>query len=179
MNNLNQYKKRFYTLMESTMGDVKPLIIEQEENVVELTDLNSQVPDTLVDSEATPKGTYTVEGGRDTSDISNSFTLCYDGTCYKIPGKYVKFNYKPAGMGQPFSGKIQGTRNSFFYKPLVLGGKTYNPDYYLGGRLATEVTNNTEDKIIGFDDGGSFNFFCYVPKSGGGYVCEQFTYKLK
>ena len=28
MNNINQYKKRFYNLMESTMGDAKPLIIE-------------------------------------------------------------------------------------------------------------------------------------------------------
>jgi hypothetical protein len=29
MNNLNEYKKRFNTLMESTIGDVKPLIVEQ------------------------------------------------------------------------------------------------------------------------------------------------------
>jgi len=29
MNNLNEYKNRFYTLMESTIGDVKPLIDEQ------------------------------------------------------------------------------------------------------------------------------------------------------
>jgi hypothetical protein len=29
MNNIEQYKKRFYNLMESTMGDVKPLISEQ------------------------------------------------------------------------------------------------------------------------------------------------------
>lgn len=29
MNNINKYKKRFYNLMESTMGDAKPLIIEQ------------------------------------------------------------------------------------------------------------------------------------------------------
>ena len=29
MNNINQYKKRFYDLMESSMGDVKPLIDEQ------------------------------------------------------------------------------------------------------------------------------------------------------
>ena len=28
MNNLNEYKNRFYTLMESTMGNVKPLINE-------------------------------------------------------------------------------------------------------------------------------------------------------
>jgi hypothetical protein len=29
MNNLNEYKKRFNTLMESTIGNVKPLIMEQ------------------------------------------------------------------------------------------------------------------------------------------------------
>jgi len=29
MDNLNEYKNRFYTLMESTMGNVKPLITEQ------------------------------------------------------------------------------------------------------------------------------------------------------
>jgi len=29
MNNLNEYRKRFNTLMESTIGDVKPLISEQ------------------------------------------------------------------------------------------------------------------------------------------------------
>ena len=30
MKNINEYKKRFYNLMESTMGDVKPLISEQD-----------------------------------------------------------------------------------------------------------------------------------------------------
>ena len=30
MNNIEQYRKRFYGLMESTMGDVKPLINEQK-----------------------------------------------------------------------------------------------------------------------------------------------------
>jgi hypothetical protein len=29
MNNIEQYKKRFYNLMESTIGDAKPLISEQ------------------------------------------------------------------------------------------------------------------------------------------------------
>ena len=29
MNNIEQYRKRFYNLMESTMGDVKPIISEQ------------------------------------------------------------------------------------------------------------------------------------------------------
>ena len=31
MNNINEYKKRFYNLMESTLGDVRPLISEQGE----------------------------------------------------------------------------------------------------------------------------------------------------
>ena len=30
MNNLNEYKRRFYNLMESTLGDVKPLIMEDK-----------------------------------------------------------------------------------------------------------------------------------------------------
>ena len=32
MKNVNEYKKRFYNLMESEMGDVRPLIVEQTEN---------------------------------------------------------------------------------------------------------------------------------------------------
>ena len=32
MKNLNDYKRRFNILMESTMGDVKPLIMEQSNN---------------------------------------------------------------------------------------------------------------------------------------------------
>ncbi len=31
MENVNQYKDRFYTLLESTMGDIKPLLSEQIE----------------------------------------------------------------------------------------------------------------------------------------------------
>ena len=31
MRNINEYRKRFYNLMESTLGDVKPLISEQNE----------------------------------------------------------------------------------------------------------------------------------------------------
>jgi hypothetical protein len=30
MKNINEYKKRFYTLMESTVGDVKPLLNEED-----------------------------------------------------------------------------------------------------------------------------------------------------
>ena len=33
MNNIGNYKKRFFNLMESTMGDVKPLIVKDDETV--------------------------------------------------------------------------------------------------------------------------------------------------
>ena len=33
MNNIEQYKERFYNLMESTMGDVKPLIGESKTKI--------------------------------------------------------------------------------------------------------------------------------------------------
>ena len=35
-------KNRFKQLLESTMGNVKPLITEEENNTIDLTDLNSQ-----------------------------------------------------------------------------------------------------------------------------------------
>jgi hypothetical protein len=37
MNNIEQYKNRFFNLMESTIGDVKPLISEQTDTIDELT----------------------------------------------------------------------------------------------------------------------------------------------
>ena len=40
MENINNYKKRFFNLMESTMGDVKPLIVEDEQSS-ELSNLNT------------------------------------------------------------------------------------------------------------------------------------------
>lgn len=37
MNNLKQYKNRFYSLLESSMGDVKPLLNEQSSNTTKGT----------------------------------------------------------------------------------------------------------------------------------------------
>ena len=176
MRNINEYKIRFDVLLESKMGDVKPLIFEQDDTVVDLTDLNSQVPDNLVDATDTFNGTYTSTGGRGVPSVVNTFTLCFNNTCFKVSGSNVKFNWSP-GIDKTVQGQIQGERNSFFFEPYVEGGKTYNIKYYLGGQLATEVVNNSEDKLIGFTN-ESINFFCYVPKTGGGYVCDKFDYEF-
>jgi hypothetical protein len=175
MNTIREYKNRFNQLMESTIGNVKPLIVEQEKTVVELTDLNTQVPDSMVDSPQEVDGTYMSAGGRGEPSVVNTFTLCFGETCLKVPGKNVRFNYA-SGIGKTVAGKVPSVRNSFFFKPYVANGKTYNISYYLGGQLATDVLNNTEDKAIGFSN-ESIDFYCYVPKSGG-YVCDQFTYKV-
>jgi len=42
MKNLNEYKRRFYTLMESTIGDVKPLISEQVNKDTFIEELKNQ-----------------------------------------------------------------------------------------------------------------------------------------
>lgn len=167
---------RFKQLLESTMGDVKPLISEEETTVVDLTDLNSQVPDSLVDSTDTPNGTYTSTGGRGVPSESKTFTLCFNNTCFKVPGSNVIFNWVP-GIDKTVQGQVQGTRNSFFFEPYVQDGKTYNIKYYLGNQLATNVVNNSKDKLIGFTN-DSINFFCYVPKTGGNYVCDKFDYVI-
>lgn len=39
--NIENYRKRFYKLMESTMGDVKPLIVEQSENTNDMVVFSS------------------------------------------------------------------------------------------------------------------------------------------
>lgn len=170
-NILNEYRRRFNILMESEMGNVKPLISEEETTVVDLTDLNSQVPDSLVDSKDTPEGTYTNIGR------NGSIILCFGTTCFKVPSANIRFNYNP-GTDRADEGKIQATRNSFFFEPYVDDdGKTYNIKWYLGNQLATEVVNNSKDKLIGFEN-DSINFFCYVPKTGGNYVCDKFWYEV-
>ena len=40
MRNIESYKNRFYNLMESTIGNVKPLISEQEETEPQIFDKN-------------------------------------------------------------------------------------------------------------------------------------------
>ncbi len=66
MENLEKYKSRFYNLMESTMGDVKPLIVEQETETWEkfmqdvLSGLSKKFPNKFVyDTAKTP----TIKGG--------------------------------------------------------------------------------------------------------------------
>ncbi len=47
MKNIENYKRRFYTLMESTMGNVKPLISEQSEPIDII--YNTPMPNSFVD----------------------------------------------------------------------------------------------------------------------------------
>jgi peptidoglycan hydrolase-like protein with peptidoglycan-binding domain len=49
MNNIEQYRKRFYNLMESTMGDVKPLIVEKDTHVKDFQYMDGKFTGILTD----------------------------------------------------------------------------------------------------------------------------------
>jgi hypothetical protein len=53
MENIENYKTRFYTLMESTMGDVKPLISEAPQYEEFITPTREMLLDCFVDSKKT------------------------------------------------------------------------------------------------------------------------------
>lgn len=55
MKNINNYKKRFFNLMESTMGDVKPLIMEQSSGLSTLNTILSQANLGQVSQEDVPE----------------------------------------------------------------------------------------------------------------------------
>ena len=71
---MEQYRKRFYGLMESTMGDAKPLLNEQgnpepkdvttpPKKVIEVIN-QSVIPQGLVDSPETPVGYFDDGSGK-------------------------------------------------------------------------------------------------------------------
>jgi hypothetical protein len=55
MENINNYKKRFFNLMESTMGDVKPLIMEESSELSNLNAILSQANLGQVSQEDVPE----------------------------------------------------------------------------------------------------------------------------
>ncbi len=57
--NIENYRKRFYKLMESTMGDVKPLIVEQSENTNDMVVFSSY---TITDNDCDSLHAFSKEG---------------------------------------------------------------------------------------------------------------------
>jgi len=93
MKNINDYKKRFYNLMESTMGDVRPLIMEQSGTT------QTTGGTVTTGSTQTTGGTVTTSGGTQTQKsmrpiINKTHDKNYIYIYLPLTGKYYF-------MGQP------------------------------------------------------------------------------
>lgn len=96
MNNIKNYKERFYSLMESTMGDVRPIISEQAVKFpleMEVTSVNTELYNFL---KANPKGYWWKKEGPTMDNIKgviqiklNSYTTDakLDNVRFNIPGQ--------------------------------------------------------------------------------------------
>lgn len=65
MNNIEQYRKRFNSLLESTMGDVRPLISEQDEFKKDIKPKGTETIQKLM-----KKAVHTVKSGDTLGDIA-------------------------------------------------------------------------------------------------------------
>lgn len=93
MKNVNEYKKRFYNLMESEMGDVRPLIVEQAENNywkdIKNEFINKGNP-VLIDTE----GIKSLNWGTHSSNKNNlKYGMSVSWTPDKKDGKVLGFTY--------------------------------------------------------------------------------------
>lgn len=72
MSNVNQYKNRFFSLLESNMGNVKPLVMENEDVAVD-TEMN-------VDTEETSDETTDNQPRKSGMDFLDDFLNARGGT---------------------------------------------------------------------------------------------------
>jgi hypothetical protein len=163
MNNIEQYRKRFYNLMESTMGDVRPIISEQPTQQPRMTDTSYFMNKIVVS---------------DTQAILNKFIgktmYLYNknGTCQSSGGKNVVFiDGKPAKVEEYTSG-VPGKLN---FIELF----TENKD----GVVVPRITDGKTGIIITFtnaydmvkDESGGAPLVSYSQKDEEGYQEQGFN----
>jgi hypothetical protein len=184
MYNIEQYKKRFYNLMESSMGDVRPLISEQDSSkdteteqpklqkkIIELTN-QSLIPQELVDNPP-PVGFF--DSNKATYDDKGQFMDITDekGITYRIRN-WGNMNL----AGHSTKGVITAEYNSNLAKVQKTNdGKTVESFFEDG--WGSEIVPNNNMKWIGFvSDNGSIRFACFDDGSGK-LTCKTYRYKIK
>ena len=99
MNTINQYKNRFYNLLESTMGDVRPLITE-DETVSGTPEFNQIVTNLGLDLEKLDDVNYHIKNGNQLFGGNGSHYNLYfnnnkgDITIHKIDSKLPNNTFK-------------------------------------------------------------------------------------
>ena len=86
MKTINEYKNRFNQLMESIMGDVKPLIMEQPTGDTPTLKITKAVFDDFGKGQNTTKGSYVVLSDGITYKFSDG-SIVYAHQC--SPGEYT------------------------------------------------------------------------------------------
>ena len=106
MKNINDYKKRFYNLMESTIGNVKPLINESDINIINAittalqgvaTYYNAQLTNYYTKNPKKPKVYFSVTktaGAKDAEGTERDIVwIPYFGTERLLIGDALRFDF--------------------------------------------------------------------------------------
>jgi hypothetical protein len=150
MSNIDSYKERFYGLMESTMGDVKPLINEDNEDSVAefLTFLGK---DKWVISIAGQSATKTFVINTNSGKLPVDIMLRYDDSVPHIPlfqiiptkSATYSSNKPIPNMGKSVGGVTIGDSSSFDDMKLDLD--TQINDYIMKAKTKTTPNLPTSD----------------------------------
>jgi hypothetical protein len=185
MKNIEQYRRRFNMLIESSMGDVRPLISEQDSSkdteteqsklqkkIIELTN-QSLIPQELVDNPETPVGFF--DSNKGTRDDKGQFMDITDekGVTYRIRN-WGNMNL----AGHSTKGVITAAYNSDLAKTQKTNDGETVESFFEDG-WGSEIVPNNNMKWIGFvSDNRSIRFACFEDVSGK-LTCKTYEYKIK
>ncbi len=162
MNNIEQYKERFYNLMESTMGDVRPIISEQPTQQPRMTD-SSYFMNKVVVSDT--------QAVLDKFMGKSMYLYRKNGTCQSSGGKNVVFiDGKEAKIEEYTSGvpvKIG------FIKLTTENRDGTEVPRIVGGKLSVLITfDNAYDMVK--DESGGAPLIHYGTEDRGGQGFNRF-----
>ena len=164
---------RFKQLLESTMGNVKPLINENETTgtTIEIKS-PSDIPQSLVD-ESAPACNYE-PGGRngwfELVDTTRGTTGMYR---FRFSKNIIQgFNY-----GNKMEGHIEAATNDFFFsEQKTNSGEIVVAKFDDEETPANEVVKNSKDKWIGFtSNDNTVRFACFNQVSGA-FGCRKYKW---
>jgi len=158
---------RFKQLLESTMGNVKPLINENE--TIEIKS-SSDIPQSLVDESAPACNYEPGSGWFELVDITRGTTGMYR---FRFSINVIQgINY-----GNKMEGHIDAATNDFFFsEQKTNSGKMAVAKFDDEETPANEVVKNSKDKWIGFtSNDNTVRFACFNQVSGA-FGCRKYKW---
>jgi hypothetical protein len=166
-------KYRFSELLESTMGNVKPLISENETNgtTIEIKS-SSDIPQSLVD-EAAPTCKYESGGRNPFFELVDTTRGTTGGYRFRFSVNIVQgFNY-----GNNMEGHIEAATNDLFLSEQKdNSGKKVVAKFGDEETPANEVVKNSKDKWIGFTSNDNTVRFACFNQVNGVFGCRKYKW---